>query len=344
MIISKIEIVYTYRSSKVVASDTTSLFFAMLFFTLFAWALPLAVLSLKYECPEPEDIYPCYCEEEDDGEPNLFCNHFHKTDQLETAKKGLAGHRMYKLSFFMNWILDPVKSDAFKGISVEKIVFENSTITLNPPQFEGLEGHLKTIQLRAIFNKTNPVGSWSLGHLTKLKELVLDKNKIFTLPTNWLTSAPDSLSSLTFEYNDIITMEDEVFAKVKGLVFLVLDSNKLTSLKRNMFPSPAKRLRSMSLNYNKFRYLPHDLFTDMPELRIVEMTNNRLQVLEDYVWKNVFNQLTKLDFSDNPLQCDASLKWMLSSVSKPVLFYGECETPEKNKGKSIKRLRKEDLN
>lgn len=205
-----------------------------------------AVTALNYECPEPEDVFPCYCEEED-NDPILFCNHIHKPQQIYDAVKGLKGHRIYRMSFFMNWILEEVKTDAFKDIAVERIVFENSTITLTSPQFAGMEDHLVGIQMRACFNKTNPLGTWSLGHLSKLKELMVDKNRILTLPDEWLTSVPDTLRTLSLEGNNIVTLGDNVFAKAKNVMFLILDDNRLTSLKRSMFPKPASALRSLSL-------------------------------------------------------------------------------------------------
>ncbi|GFT87459.1 uncharacterized protein NPIL_184131 [Nephila pilipes] len=302
----------------------------------------LLATALEYECPEPVDIFPCYCEEED-NDPMLFCNHFWQPDQINGPVKGLKGHKMYKMSFFMNRILEPVMSDAFKGVAVERIMFENSTITLESPQFSGMEDHLISIQLRAIFNKTNPVGSWSLGHLTKLKELIVDKNKIMTLEDNWLISAPDSLRTLSLESNNFITLEDNVFVKAKNVMFMVLDDNRLTALKRSMFPYPASTLRSLSLNNNRLRYLPYDLFTEMPNLRIVEMVNNRITTLEKSIWSEMWTQLSKLDLSENALECDRSLKWIFASETKPVLLYGECATPERLKNKSLKMLREKDL-
>ncbi|KAF8791629.1 protein slit-like [Argiope bruennichi] len=309
-------------------------------------AVPLALLALgvlsaaalHYECPEPVDIFPCYCEEEDE-EAMMFCNHFWKPDQIYKSIRGLKKNNgIYKMSFFMNRILEPVNADAFKDAPVERIMFENSTVTLLAPQFSGLEDYLVSLQMRATFNKTNPVGSWSLSHLTKLKELIFDKNKIMTLEDDWLASAPKSLRSISLENNNIITLGDKVFTKATNVMFLILDGNRLTAMKRSMFPSPAESLRSLSLNFNRLRYLPYDLFVDMPNLRIIEIQHNRLTTLEEPIWSVMWSQLSKLDLSENPLECDRSLKWIVSADTKPVLLYGECQAPEKLKNKSLKSL------
>ncbi|GIY56973.1 uncharacterized protein CDAR_267871 [Caerostris darwini] len=302
-----------------------------------------AVAAVDYECPEPVDIFPCYCEEEDD-ESMMFCNHFWQPDQIYNSVKGLKDHKIYKMSFFMNRILDPVKADAFKGISIERIMFENSTVTLSSPQFQGLEDQLVSLQMRACFNKTNPVGSWSLGHLIKLKELIFDKNKIMTLEDDWITSVPSTLRSISLENSEIITLGDNVFSKAESVMFLILDGNRLSALKRSMFPTPAESLRSLSLNNNKLRYLPYDLFEDMPSLRIVEIQDNRLRTLEEQIWSAMWSQLSKLDLTDNPLECDRKLKWMYADgKTKPVLLYGECASPDKLKNKSLKYLKVADL-
>lgn len=203
-------------------------------------------VALQYECPEPEDIFPCYCEE-DDGDPWVFCNHLTTADQVYDGIKGLKGYKIYKMSFFMNRILDSIKSDTFKNLAIERLFFENSTITLNAPHFQGLENSLNSIQLRAIFNKTNPVISLELSHLNKLREIIFEKNRITTLPNDWIKSVPDSLRSVSVEENTIITLEDEVFSKIKRLTFLVLDSNRIITMKRSMFPKPAEDLRSLNI-------------------------------------------------------------------------------------------------
>lgn len=201
--------------------------------------------ALKYECPEPLDIYPCYCEEED-GDPSVFCNHLSKPEQLYEGVKGLKDYKIHRMSFFMNWILDPIKSNVFEGLTVERLVFENSTITLTAPHFQGLN-QLYSIQLRAIFNETNPIIPLELSQHQGLREILFEKNRITTLPNDWLKSSPDSLRSITIEGNTIVTLEDEVFAKVKHLTFLILEANKLDTVKRSMFPRPAQDLRSLNL-------------------------------------------------------------------------------------------------
>lgn len=201
--------------------------------------------ALKYECPEPVDIYPCYCEEED-GDPSVFCNHLSKPEQLYEGVKGLKDYKIYRMSFFMNWILDPIKSNVFEGLTVERLAFENSTIKLTAPHFQGLD-KLYSIQLRAIFNKTNPIIPLDLSEHQGLREILFEKNRIVTLPNDWLKSVPDSLRSLTIEGNTIVTLEDEVFAKIKQLTFLILEANKIVIIKRSMFPRPAQNLRSLNL-------------------------------------------------------------------------------------------------
>lgn len=203
------------------------------------------VLGLEYDCPEPNVIFPCYCEDED-GDPTVFCNHMTTPEQIYEGVKGLEGYRIYKISFFMNWVLEPIKYDAFNGLTIERILFENSTISLTAPQFQGLN-KLISIHLRAIYNKTNPIVPLDLEHLKDLREIIFEKNKITTLPNDWLKSVPESLRSVTIEANTIVSMEDEVLSKVKKLTFLVLESNRIVIIKRSMFPQPANDLRSLNL-------------------------------------------------------------------------------------------------
>lgn len=300
--------------------------------------------ALKYECPEPEEIYPCYCDEdEDDDAPSVFCTNLSELDQMYYALKGLKGYKIYKMQFFKNLIFEPVKSNAFEGLAIETLVFERSIFGLPAPQFQGLD-QLNSLQLKNLFNSRNPVISFDLSHHKKLSEITLQKNQITTLPNDWIKSAPDSLRTVTVEENTIISMEDKVFAKVKRLTFLSLEANSIVIIKRSMFPLPANDLRTLNLNDNQIKYLPDDIFSEMPKLIFLEMTGNRLRTLGERTWSDIMSQLTKLDILDNPFECDSDLKWLISSKRLPSLFYGDCKKPEKLQGKSLRSLKLEDLN
>lgn len=202
-------------------------------------------LGLPYECPEPESIYPCYCEDEDEN-PWVFCNNLLKPEEIYNGVKGIDGYRIHKLSFYKSVITEPVKRDAFKGLEIERILLLNSTINLESPQFEGLSS-LKGIQIRGCYNNSDDIISLELDHLKNLEEITFEKNSIDTLPNSWLKSAPESLKTVTVERNLIVSMEDEVFSKIKKLTFLILESNRIVTVKRSMLPKPAYDLKGLNL-------------------------------------------------------------------------------------------------
>lgn len=201
--------------------------------------------SLVDECPHPEDSFPCYCEEDENGS-TMHCNHLTESKQFTRALSHL---KEYKLATLLVWMYDveKMKSDAFKGPSIDEINFSYSTVNIESPQFAGQEKSLKKITFLFCFDEEDFVNSWSLEHMTNLKEISFEKNDIKVLKNDWLISSGPSLRSVTFDNCKIEELEDKVFAKITTLTTIFLMDNKITTLKRSMFPRPAESLRTISM-------------------------------------------------------------------------------------------------
>lgn len=197
------------------------------------------------ECPEPEDNYPCYCEE-DEGASVVHCQYLNETKQLYQALGSLTGYQIYKISLYKNE-MNPVKSDAFKGPAINQLFFQNSTVVLESPQFVGQEESLRRVTFMSCFNNTNPMKPFDFGHLESLRDVTFDRNTIENLNNDWLSKTGPNLRSITFSECGIKTLGNKVFQKVTDLATLFLTDNEISSIARGMFPRPAESLRTLSL-------------------------------------------------------------------------------------------------
>lgn len=291
--------------------------------------------ALIDECPDPHDVYPCYCEEED-GSSVMHCNYLNESKQIRQAHNKISNFKIYKVSIFRNEI-KPIKSDAFKGPAVSQIDFTNSTIFMEQPQFVGLESSLIRLTFLSCFDEENPMNIWSFSHLEKLKDISFHRNHVKTLKNSWLISTGPSLRSITFSECRIQRIEDKAFQKVEKLATLFLNDNEIPSILRSMFPSDAEYMRTINLNNNKLQDLPDDIFEDMPSLNSLELQNNLLKTLSETTWSSMIQRLSRLYLDDNPIRCDRDLKW-ISMTRLPNTFTGKCQAPLKLKNKNLNIL------
>ncbi|XP_035207143.1 slit homolog 2 protein-like [Stegodyphus dumicola] len=305
-----------------------------IYLTVICYIIRSSDANLIEECPPPEDNYPCYCEEEE--EMVVHCNYLNESKQIQNAFNKLSGYKIFKVSFWKNEI-DVIKSDMFRGLSIKQVVFTNSSVRLESPQFVGLESSLNRLTFLSSFDKDTPMETWSVEHLEILKEMRFDRNEIKILKNSWLSSSGPVLRSLTFSECQIEKLEDKVFSKMDSLTTLFLTDNEITAVSRSMFPRPAENLRSIDLNGNKLQTLPDDIFKDMPSLKSIDLGRNLLKTVSESTWSFIVESFSRVILEDNPIKCDKSLKW-ISKKDLPKTFTGKCSAPAKLKNRPIRNL------
>ncbi|KFM69783.1 Slit-like protein, partial [Stegodyphus mimosarum] len=300
-----------------------------IYLTVICYTIRSSDANLIEECPPPEDNYPCYCEEEE--EMVVHCNYLNESKQIHNAFNKLSGYKIFKVSFWKNEI-DVIKSDMFRGLSIKQVVFTNSSVRLESPQFVGLESSLTRLTFLSSFDNDTPMEPWSIEHLKILKEMRFDRNEIKILKNSWLSSSGPVLRSLTFSECQIEKLEDKVFSKMDSLTTLFLNDNGISAVSRSMFPRPAEHLRSIDLNGNKLQTLPDDIFKDMPSLKSIDLGRNLLQTLSESAWSSIVESFSRVILEDNPIKCDKYLKW-ISKKDLPKTFTGKCSAPAKLKNR-----------
>lgn len=87
----------------------------------------------------------------------------------------------------------------------------------------------------------------NLGHLKKLKEIELRRNKIPELGDDWLSNDPPSLEIIVIQANNITKIGNNAFSQLNHLGALYLTGNRFGNMKRSMFPITADRLKTLFL-------------------------------------------------------------------------------------------------
>jgi hypothetical protein len=199
-------------------------------------------------------------------------------------------------------------------------------------------------------------------HCYKLKRLNLARNNIKIIPKDLFIYTP-SLEHLNIDRNPLLPLSIETFSGIelslrniscqscsltsnsliaflplKNLERLKLQSNFLTEiLPENLFSS-MKQLIAIDLQRNQLTQIPMNLPVSLREL---ELGNNRLINL---FINNETLQLTTLDLSSNPLQCDCHIQplyhWLLTHFQTELVPYVQwiCAQPKQLTGKQLGSL------
>ena len=93
-------------------------------------------------------------------------------------------------------------------------------------------------------------------------------------------------------------------------------------------------LKSLSLNHNHMIQIPHHGLSNMPALENLALSSNHLTNLaadifnpNDYPDSNGYPPLLRINLSDNPVECDSGLCWLINvsnTISVTFSKNGPC--------------------
>ncbi|XP_076236505.1 uncharacterized protein LOC143180571 isoform X2 [Calliopsis andreniformis] len=177
--------------------------------------------------------------------------------------------------------------------------------------------------------------------LNALRTLELDGNKLREVPTKQLAVLP-RLEELTLGQNFFTTLRSGAFQGLSKLKKLDISAAKLlTTVERGAFSDNAN-LETLVLNSNKRLTTMEDgSLAGLPNLRHLMLRDNAFTGFSESLV--AWNELRRLDLSENPLVCDCSLHWLADVLvprnSSPVI----CAEPPESKGKPIKGMTLDEL-
>ncbi|XP_011155835.2 insulin-like growth factor-binding protein complex acid labile subunit [Solenopsis invicta] len=177
--------------------------------------------------------------------------------------------------------------------------------------------------------------------LNALRTLKLGANKLREVPTKQLAVLP-RLEELTLGQNFFTILRSGAFQGLSTLKKLDVSGAKLlTTVEKGAFSDNAN-LETLVLNSNKRLATMEDgSLAGLPNLRHLMLRDNAFVTFSESLV--AWNELRRLDLSENPIVCDCSQLWLAEILvprnSSPVI----CAEPPESKGKPIKGMSADEL-
>ncbi|KAG1669701.1 SLIT and NTRK-like protein 5 [Nymphon striatum] len=298
-------------------------------------------------CPDIFEIQPCECAYDLDGRLLLTCI----DSNADLTRKALRDVASRNLSFEVINIsgggITYLNKNFLENIQVNKILLDLYNLKLiHDLAFSG-QNALKRIQFLSTQLSFIPTEALRETKALDTYELTFSKTIEVIGEDNFKgMNCSSTIANLNFADNSISSIEKGAFAYLENLQNLILSGNLLNSLNANSFPSQPNQLSFINLRENVFRTVPSDIAAFTTEGLTLDFSGNKIKlipraVLFTAVWKN-----TKLDLSDNNINCYCGLKTVIEETKgswNQARIKGICETPRNLKNKDLNSLLLEDF-
>ncbi|GFQ66466.1 hypothetical protein TNCT_430321 [Trichonephila clavata] len=310
------------------------------------------VKKTKFECPPPDQIYPCTCS----ANPRKIvkCDDVKNLDIIRRALEHRFPNPLPKL-VISNVHTFQLPHHAFRNISATRLVLNGSNIRkIHDDAFDGQDNlgllilsedritefptealkrlpHLVSLSLAGNF--IMKIADYSLEDNTRLKGLILADNRISTIERN---AFPRTLDSLTLSRNHLTTLNGTLH-NLDKLEWFFAGNNRLSTVKGEL--KGLTHLRYLSLEENSIFDIDHS-FDDLLNLRHLNLAYNNLENvdglhplkklihlnlsynyiidIDDDIFKNV-NDIEVLDLSGNFLKDACRSLKPLKKLEKLIL-------------------------
>lgn len=179
-----------------------------------------------------------------------------------------------------------INTDLFSGVPLKGLLLDSNslkTLSLNVPSLKRLDV------------SNNGLTSITVGNLSKLVELSLNRNILITMPNQPFKNT--SLESIRYNYGNFTTMPDEFLTKLDRLRMVYLKNLNLEMVPQNMIWN-SENITELSLASNRLKELPVLFFRDSRQMKKLDLSKNKLEKLDIELMKPLIN-LENLDLSNN---------------------------------------------
>uniref|UniRef100_A0AAR5PT54 LRRCT domain-containing protein n=2 Tax=Dendroctonus ponderosae TaxID=77166 RepID=A0AAR5PT54_DENPD len=206
--------------------------------------------------------------------------------------------------------------DAFKGLSKLSVldVASGGITNISEHAFRGLSG-LRNLILAD--NRLQQIPTSQLGYLSRLEELTIGQNEFATLPKGAFKGLTNLRKLDITGAKNLEHIEKGVFSDNMNLETIALVSNK------------------------KLENLDEGALVGLPNLRHLVLRENAFKSLPESVVS--WNELRALELTDNPINCDCQLLWLLNLANQKNLTNVQCASPIHLRDRPLRSLTSDDL-
>lgn len=176
--------------------------------------------------------------------------------------------------------------------------------------------NLETLRINS---HVTTIAQQDLETAKNLTELVLS-NQIKSI-TRGLFPAENRLTFLSFESNQISTIDDYAFEHLQHLFSLKLQQNKLEEIKQHTFTGMIA-LHVLNLNRNRIRNIHDGAFESLNDLQFLHLQENEMETLTEGLFRGLKN-LTDISISHNRIHHIYNSLQHLTNIKKIDLNYNQ---------------------
>ncbi|XP_074027159.1 uncharacterized protein isoform X2 [Leptinotarsa decemlineata] len=206
--------------------------------------------------------------------------------------------------------------EAFKGLGKLSVldVSSGGLSNISSNAFRGLTG-LRSLNLAD--NRLVQIPTAQLGYLSRLEDLIIGQNEFTRLGKGSFKGLTNLRKIDITGANNLEHLEKGTFSDNLNLETIVLVSNK--------------RLES----------LEDGALVGLPNLRHLVLRENSIRTISESVTS--WNELRALELTDNPINCDCQLLWLIKSINSKNLTNVQCSTPLRLRDRSLRTLTADEL-
>ncbi|XP_066261672.1 leucine-rich repeat and immunoglobulin-like domain-containing nogo receptor-interacting protein 2 [Euwallacea similis] len=211
---------------------------------------------------------------------------------------------------------ESLPDDSFKGLSKLSVLDLSSggISNIGGNSFRGLVG-LRNLNLAD--NRLQQIPTMQLAYLSRLEELTIGQNEFSSLPKGAFKGLSNLRRLDITGAKNLEHIEKGVFADNMNLETIMLVSNK------------------------KLENLEDGALVGLPNLKHLVLRENAFKSFPESVVS--WNELKALELTDNPINCDCQLLWLLKLANQKNLTNVQCASPLQLRDRSLKSLTSDDL-
>ena len=128
----------------------------------------------------------------------------------------------------------------------------------------------------------------------------------------------NNVEHLDLRNNHLIKLKADTFQGLSQCTYLYLNYNNISEIESGTF-SGLESLRELRLQNNTLETLNAGMFSGLESLTHLHLEGNRLTRLPADIFDHLPRPL-EVGLSDNPLQCNAELCWLLTDVQLRIVW------------------------